>query len=399
MVEDALGLNSRIVDIAQTFSEEDNHDNLLEMIVAEALIFAGADAASIYIKTDIETLRFECLAIKSLGIMRGGASGEPLGIPDVPLSSKIEGRELHFEVVAAYHECETRLVEENMSERQEYYTGASFFGGMLDYEVVTALSIPLSIGKPETLGVLQVFNPLNAASEPVAFAKEMIPWIESLASLAAMAIHNRRLVDSHVAKQEKLAKLVQQKTAELESIINDLKAINARLLEEKQVDHLTGVNNRKAFEEAFSVEWRRAERYKFPLSLLMIDIDHFKSVNDTYGHLAGDECLRIVSDLIQTSFNRSADLVARYGGEEFVVLLPYLHTENAVLCAERARAMVEAKVFVYADIEIRLTASVGVSTLVPEQGMDPTELIKLADEALYRAKDAGRNCIRQMAVP
>jgi len=79
--------------------------------------------------------------------------------------------------------------------------------------------------------------------------------------------------------------------------------------------------------------------------------------------------------------------------------LPYLHTENAVLCAERARAMVEAKVFVYADIEIRLTASVGVSTLVPEQGMDPTELIKLADEALYRAKDAGRNCIRQMAVP
>jgi len=398
MAEDALTMNTRIVDIAQAMSEEDNHDTLMEMIVAEALIFAGADAASIYIKTDAETLKFECLAIQSLGIMRGGASGEPLGVPEIPLSSHIDGRELYFEVVTAYHDCETRLVEENMSERHEHYSGASFFADLLGYEVITALSIPLSIRKPEVLGVLQVFNPLDSASEPVGFIKEMIPWIESLASLAAMAINNRQLMDSHVAKQEKLALLVQQKTTELESIINDLKTINAKLLEEKQIDHLTGVNNRKAFEEAFSVEWRRAERYKYPVSLLMIDIDHFKQVNDSFGHLAGDECLRIVSDLIQASFNRSADLVARYGGEEFVVLLPYLQIENAVLCAERTRAMIEAQVFVYAGTKIRMTASVGVSSLVPEAGMNSIELIKLADEALYRAKDAGRNCIREMVV-
>jgi diguanylate cyclase (GGDEF)-like protein len=128
----------------------------------------------------------------------------------------------------------------------------------------------------------------------------------------------------------------------------------------------------------------------------MFDIDHFKEVNDTFGHLAGDHCLRIVSHLIKNAFNRSADFVARYGGEEFVILLPYLELDSALLCAERLRAVVEACAIEYTGNEIRLTASVGVSCLQPTVGMEATQLIKLADKALYDAKDAGRNCVRSI---
>ena len=129
----------------------------------------------------------------------------------------------------------------------------------------------------------------------------------------------------------------------------------------------------------------------------MFDIDHFKEVNDTFGHLAGDQCLRIVSHLIKSAFNRSADFVARYGGEEFVVLLPYLELDSAILCAERLRAIIEAYVIEYTGSEIRLTASVGVSCVQPSSDTDATQLLKLADKALYSAKDAGRNCVRSIA--
>jgi diguanylate cyclase (GGDEF)-like protein len=195
-----------------------------------------------------------------------------------------------------------------------------------------------------------------------------------------------------------LAQQVQQRTLELETVIDDLQTRNARLQEENQIDGLTSVNNRLAFEEAFKIEWRRAERQGYMLSLLMFDIDHFKEVNDTFGHLAGDQCLRTVSHLLKSAFNRSADFVARYGGEEFVVLLPYLELDNAILCAERLRAIIEAYVIEYAGSEIRLTVSVGVSCVQPSADIDATQLIKLADKALYSAKDAGRNCVRSIAV-
>jgi len=398
MKEDEFAKNSKLVAIAQSLSEGDSTEKLLELIISEALSFANADAGSIYIRSDRETLHFECLVNRSLLLVRGGTSGVPVDIPDIPLSGEVDGQELHFEAAAACRNGETRLVQEGMSDRQQVYSGAKFYADLIGYEIVSALSIPLSVSDSRVIGVLQVLNAVDGEGQFGPFAEDMIPWIESLASLAAVAIYNRQRLDSQVAMHEQVAHQVQRRTLELETVIDDLQTRNARLQEENMIDGLTSVNNRLAFEDAFKIEWRRAERQGYKLSLLMLDIDHFKEVNDTFGHLAGDQCLRIVSHLIKSAFNRSADFVARYGGEEFVVLLPYLELDSAILCAERLRAIIEAYVIEYTGSEIRLTASVGVSCVQPSSDTDATQLIKLADKALYSAKDAGRNCVRSIAV-
>ena len=160
-------------------------------------------------------------------------------------------------------------------------------------------------------------------------------------------------------------------------------------------DPLTGIYNRRYFDERFSREMTRAVRYKRAISLLMIDIDFFKQYNDTLGHIMGDVALKRVASLLEQKLRR-ADILARYGGEEFVVLLPEIQRHNAMIVAEKLRAAVEYEKF---EGEEKLpnknvTISVGVASL-PEDAKSGEELTQLADEALYAAKDAGRNCIRQ----
>jgi diguanylate cyclase (GGDEF)-like protein len=158
-------------------------------------------------------------------------------------------------------------------------------------------------------------------------------------------------------------------------------------------DALTGVANRRNFDDALILEWRRAARSRTPLSLIMIDIDAFKAYNDVYGHQAGDECLRRVAESLQSHLHRAGDIVTRYGGEEFAVLIVGVERDRAGHVAELLRASVEAM-----NIEHRtfptsnvVTISVGVATTVPERDRDAATLLKAADEALYAAKSAGRN--------
>jgi diguanylate cyclase (GGDEF)-like protein len=158
-------------------------------------------------------------------------------------------------------------------------------------------------------------------------------------------------------------------------------------------DPLTGIYNRRYFDERFTREMTRAVRYKRALSLLMIDIDHFKKYNDTLGHLMGDVALKRVACLLENKIRR-ADILARYGGEEFVVLLPEIQIKNARIVAEKLRAAVEYEKF---DGEEKLpnknvTISIGVASL-SKHVVAADELIRLADEALYAAKRAGRNCV------
>lgn len=164
-----------------------------------------------------------------------------------------------------------------------------------------------------------------------------------------------------------------------------LQEANARLEELAATDGLTQIFNRRAFDRALADEFARARRYDTPLSLLMLDVDHFKKYNDAFGHQAGDEVLRQLADLLK-HIARDIDFVARYGGEEFAVILPGIAKKDALAAAERFRAAVEA-----ADWEHRaLTVSAGAATLGAEHA-DPYALIKDADEALYWAKENGRN--------
>jgi diguanylate cyclase (GGDEF)-like protein len=160
-------------------------------------------------------------------------------------------------------------------------------------------------------------------------------------------------------------------------------------------DGLTGVANRRCFDRALEKEWRIAQRQQAPLSVIMVDIDHFKQVNDTYGHQTGDACLRAVARCIAETLRRPSDLVARYGGEEFVVLLPQTHADGARQLAEIIRQRIEKHASSYQDDSEALphfTASLGCATLVPDEAQPAAQrLVTIADENLYRAKRGGRN--------
>ncbi len=165
------------------------------------------------------------------------------------------------------------------------------------------------------------------------------------------------------------------------------------LLEElARIDGLTDIANRRCFDEALEREWRRCKRQNTPLSLVMIDIDHFKAFNDTYGHAEGDACLIRVARCIALALNRPGDMVARYGGEEMAVLLPETPREAASMMAETIRAEVEALAIANEGIggTGRLTISLGTASMVPE-GADAIALVREADAALYQAKAQGRN--------
>ena len=158
------------------------------------------------------------------------------------------------------------------------------------------------------------------------------------------------------------------------------------------VDGLTGLANRRLFDETLAREWQRSMRERTAISLIMIDVDVFKSFNDLYGHLAGDECLRMVADEVRNSIMRTTDLLARFGGEEFVGVLPNTSGEAAEKVGERARKAVEIRQIPHAGSRHGVvTISVGIATVVPAFDSEVNSLIEAADAALYRAKAEGRN--------
>lgn len=167
-------------------------------------------------------------------------------------------------------------------------------------------------------------------------------------------------------------------------------------LEERAThDGLTGIVNRRGFDERLHVEWSSACREKQSLALIMIDVDHFKRYNDAYGHLAGDDCLKKIATVLSTAAFRPSDVVARYGGEEFAVILPSIDEQGATIVASRIREGVANLAIPHVSGEEGgvVTVSLGVATVTPEPSMKHDDLIAWADRALYQAKHAGRNRI------
>ncbi len=183
------------------------------------------------------------------------------------------------------------------------------------------------------------------------------------------------------------ASLLQSK---LEHAQAALEQSNSRLSEIALLDSLTGVSNRRGFDQIFAVEWGRAQRTRHPLSLLLIDVDHFKRINDTHGHQAGDQCLRNTARLLSAALDRPADLIARYGGDEFAILLAETDSLGAFTVAGRIRSAIANDA---AQASIPTTLSIGVSTWNAQGEGDPDQLIRAADRALYAAKHNGRDRI------
>ena len=189
-------------------------------------------------------------------------------------------------------------------------------------------------------------------------------------------------------REKKLTRLVAERTRELAAANENLQAL-------ANSDGLTKIGNRRRFESFLTDEWHRAVRFKTEISLIMIDIDHFKLFNDAYGHQAGDDCLQKVAEALADTIKRPTDLVARFGGEEFALVLGGTSSAGARLIAEQAVENVRRMKIFHKGSETSpfLTVSLGIATAFPDMEMSEIDLIRNADRALYRAKGNGRDRI------
>lgn len=213
----------------------------------------------------------------------------------------------------------------------------------------------------------------------------------------ALMVHERS--ESQLARQ---SGLLEQQNRLLQQYSNRLEAANLSLTELSITDSLTGLGNRRHFDEVLRTEWERARRGDKPLALLLIDIDCFKDYNDCYGHQAGDDCLVKVAAALHANLRRAGDLAARYGGEEFVVVAVNADLEQARQLAQAICHAVAAQALAHVrSPHGRVTVSIGVAALVPsvDAQSEPAALIRRADAALYRAKEGGRNKVEVDRLP
>lgn len=174
----------------------------------------------------------------------------------------------------------------------------------------------------------------------------------------------------------------------------ELKNLYERLEMLSRIDPHTEIYNKRFFNEVYSKEWKSAVRLNTPLALLMIDVDYFKNYNDLYGHLQGDECLKLIATAIKNSLLRPRDIAARFGGEEFIAILPDTGKEGAAYIAQRILANIRGLSIEHPDSGAHgiITVSIGTTAVFPKEEITMEMLIKHADQALYSAKKAGRNC-------
>ncbi len=238
-----------------------------------------------------------------------------------------------------------------------------------------------------------------------------------LPAMSMVVVRNHALIMrgqiNHFEKEELAAELLREKSAvdarnivlaadleqrarteqELREAKDRAEQLAAELEKLSALDGLTGIANRRRFDQLFEREWNRAARSGHPLALILCDIDYFKEFNDHYGHQAGDTCLRQLAHLLESTLRRGGDLAARYGGEEFAILLPDTTLANAIALAETLRESLRKLAIPHAGSHIgaSLSVSFGVAAALPSRGRSTTELLREADEALYGAKAAGRD--------
>jgi len=254
---------------------------------------------------------------------------------------------------------------------------------VLSVKPTSVLCVPIRRERFE--GVLYMEN--NLASG--VFTEERVEVIRLLAAQAAVAIENARLYEQVQDYSRSLEEKVAERTARLEQLNQELQNL-------ADCDGLTGVANRRRGDAYLEEIWRHLLRERQPLSVIMLDVDHFKAFNDNYGHQAGDDCLATVANTLQEQLRRPGDLVARYGGEEFMIILPNTDGDGAAMIGEKLRQAIEDLAIEHAHSSTGavVTASMGTATMLPGASGATEQLLHEADVALYRAKHSGRNQVQ-----
>jgi len=353
---------SILLKVGMRLTAERNLDRLLSMIIEETTAVMEAERSSLFLideekgemwakiaqGVDVVEIRFP-VGVGIAGVV--GKTGELINIADAYGDKRFNPE---FDKKTGFH---TRSI----------------------------LCVPLQNIEGNTIGAIQVLNKMNGG-----FERDDEALLTAMAAQASIAIDNadlyKRLNELNLSLEAK----VRERTSELLRANERLSALNKELEEISITDSLTQAFNHQYFMDRMKQEVKRASRYGTRVSLLMLDIDFFKTVNDTHGHQAGDVILAGTASVIKDSL-RESDLFARYGGEEFCVIAMAVEHSEALTLAERLRQNVETADFSHGGNKLKVTISVGVSTWTPELGEDFEELVHLADAALYKAKEQGRN--------
>lgn len=249
----------------------------------------------------------------------------------------------------------------------------------------TSTNLPIS-----NLAMLQVAMLLIVAVFSVSMIRQHIHQKQRLEEMLEFSDVTPAALDDTDELQAQLA----EQNLELQFTLRELEERNQELEKINTLDALSGIHNRRHFDKRIAAELKRSRRELSPLTLIMFDIDHFKKVNDNYGHVAGDEVIRVIAQMGKDQLNRPADEIFRYGGEEFAVLLPNTELSGAQQIAESIRSAIEDATSKTPAGDVQVTVSLGVACTGNEHQMEPADLIEKADSALYKAKSDGRNCIR-----
>ena len=250
------------------------------------------------------------------------------------------------------------------------------------------VGVPMIV-RGKVIGVISMQSYLPNQYDP-----EQIRLMETIARQAAIAVENSRLYEDarkEIVERRQAQEDLQQTNQELQVQLHRVESLQEELREQAIRDVLTGLFNRRYLDESFSKKINRMKRKESSLAVIMLDIDHFKSFNDTYGHTAGDELLTLLGELLRKQ-TRQSDVACRYGGEEFIILLSDTSMEVAIKRAEEIRRTFEEARIRFEGQELKATVSVGIS-IYPDHGDQPEALIIQADQALYMAKSNGRNCV------
>jgi diguanylate cyclase (GGDEF)-like protein len=254
-------------------------------------------------------------------------------------------------------------------------------------------------GVPETLALLAAGSALWVAIAGLRFSPEMA-WSATALCIGGLSwylltvnnigfVRNVQLRDTRETLKAREADLVTANDA-LQQNLMEIAGLQQQLAEQANRDPLTGLYNRRYLDSTLERELARCKREGQPISLILIDIDHFKKINDTYGHQAGDKVLQQLSAAL-AGMARAGDVACRYGGEEFLLLMPTMTLDTARERAEELRSSFGTTAVSFGEFDILTTLSIGIS-IYPGHGTSPDELIRSADRALYRAKHHGRNC-------